>query len=148
MFFESLVLLAFILGAVPKVELSFFQPIGDAGMANILKGAYQTLFAILGIEILLVIYPMVQRKNEIVKAGLTAVAIISGIYLLVVFVVLGLFGPNAAEKLRFGLMVLLKTYNAPVIERLNSSLSFFGFLWPFGQWPICFLPDAILLKKY
>ncbi|GAB6157258.1 GerAB/ArcD/ProY family transporter [Desulfotomaculum varum] len=138
MFYESLMLLAFILGAIPQIEITFFQPVGDAGWQQIIKGAYKTVFAFLGLEILLVFYPLVQRKNEVIKAGLLAIGIVSGIYLLVIITVIGVFGPDVSNLIRFGLMVLIKTYQTPVVERGEF---FFIIFWVF----VSFRPAANML---
>ncbi|MFZ5643413.1 MAG: GerAB/ArcD/ProY family transporter [Bacillota bacterium] len=135
MFFEALVLFLFLFGALPQMDLTFFQPVGGSGLENILLGAYKTFFSYIGIEILLVIYPLVQNKKEVIKAGMTAVLIIVIIYLLVVFAVIGVFGPDATQKLRFGLMAIQKTYTAPVIERAEF---FFIIFWVF----VAFRPVA------
>lgn len=135
MFFEALVLFAFLIGSAFQIDLTFFQPVGGSGLLNILKGAYHTAFSYLGIELLLVISPMVRNKREIIKAGLIAIIIITFIYLLVVVISTGVFGPDVLEKLRFALMVIQKTYTAPVIERAEF---FFIIFWVF----VAFRPAA------
>ena len=134
-FYESLFLFVFILGAVPKIDISFFRPVGQAGLTNILMGSYDAVFAFLGLEVLLVFYSLVQNKKEIGKASLPAVLIITIIYLMVALAVLGIFGPEVTEHIRFGLMGLLKTYQAPMIERGEF---FFIIFWVF----VAFRPVA------
>lgn len=135
MFYEALVLFAFIFGAVPQMDLTYFQPVGESGMITILKGTYESIFSYLGIEVLLVFYALVQNKKEIVRAGLTAILVITVIYLTVSVTIIGIFGPNVIENIRFGVMVLLKTYQAPVIERAEF---FFIIFWVF----VAFRPVA------
>ncbi|CCO07310.1 GerAB/ArcD/ProY family transporter [Desulforamulus hydrothermalis] len=138
MFYESLLLIAFAVGAMPQIDITFFQPVGEAGWEQILKGAYKTMFAFLGLEILLVYYPLVQRKNEIIKAGITALGIVFVIYLMIVVTVMGVFGPDVSNLIRFGFMVLIKTYQTPVVERGEF---FFIIFWVF----VSFRPAANLL---
>lgn len=137
MFFEALILFVFLIGAFSQIDFTFFQPVGGTGLLNILKGAYKTTFSYLGIELLLVISPMVTNKREITKAGLTAILILTFIYLLVVVISIGVFGPDVLGKLRFALMVIQKTFTAPVIERAEF---FFIIFWVF----VAFRPVANL----
>lgn len=137
LYYESLVLFIFIFASLTRVEITFFQPVGQAGMLKILEGAYKTVFAYLGIEVLLVFYPLVQKKKEIVKAGMTAVAIVGLTYLSLAAIAMGVFGPAVIAKVRFALMVLLKTYTAPVIERAEF---FFIIFYVF----VSFRPVAVL----
>lgn len=117
MFWESLVLFFSLLMAIPNIDVTFYRPIGETGLMDILQGAYKATFAFLGMEVLLVVYPLVQRKKDILKAGATAIGIVSFYYFAVVLTTLGVFGPDVIGKIRFALMVLLKTYEAPLIER-------------------------------
>ncbi|ABO51170.1 spore germination protein [Desulforamulus reducens MI-1] len=117
MFYEALVLYVALLLAIPNFDYNFIRPVGHAGMMNILKGTSETFLALLGVEFLMVFYPMVQNKKEFVKASVTGLVIVMFIYLTLVLVVLGVFGPVIIGQLRFALMVLLKTYTAPLIER-------------------------------
>lgn len=135
MFFEAIVLFAFLIGGATQIDYTFFQPVGGSGLLNILKGAYKSAFSYLGMEILLVISPMVRNKQEITKAGLTAILIITCIYLLVVMLATGVFGPDVLGKIRFALMVIQKTFTAPVIKRAEF---FFIIFWVF----VAFRPVA------
>lgn len=126
--YESLVLFIFLIGALPKVNLSFYQPVGEAGLVNILLGSYQAVFSFLGIEILLVIYPLVQNQREYTKAGISAILFLAITYMLIVMVIIGIFGPAVLTQLRFGMLMLLKTYQFPVIERGEF---FFLLFWVF-----------------
>lgn len=117
MFWEALVLFLTLLMAIPKIDTTFYLPIGNTGIGEILQGAYKAAFAFLGMEVLLVVYPLVQQKKDVLKAGVTAIGIVSFYYLAVVITTLGVFGPDVIGRIRFALMVLLKTYEAPLIER-------------------------------
>lgn len=116
-FWEAEVLFFSLLMAIPNIDFTFYRPVGDVGLINILKGGYQATFAFLGMEILLVVYPLVQRKKDVFRAGVAAIGIVCAIYFAVVLTTLGVFGPDVIGKIRFSLMVLLKTYEAPLIER-------------------------------
>lgn len=138
MFYEAIVIFFALVLVIPKIDVTFFQPVVDVGLENILKGAYQTVFAFLGMEFLLVFYPMVQNKKEILKNGIVAIGVIMLMYLAVIVTALGVFGPTLIGKLRFSLMVLLKINVAPVIERAEF---FFVILYVF----VAFRPIATAL---
>lgn len=119
MFYEGLVVVLVFLVIIPKIDVTFYQPVGYAGLENILKGTYYTIFAFLGVELLLVFYPMVQNKRQVFKDGLVAIVIVILFYLLVTLAALGVFGPVLIGELRFSLMVLQKINLVPVFERVE-----------------------------
>lgn len=117
MFWEAEVLFFSLFMAIPNIDISFYRPVGESGLMQVLQGAYKAIFSFLGMEILLVVYPLVQRKKDVIKAGIAAVFMVSFIYLSVLLTTLGVFGPDVLGKIRFSLMMLLKTYEAPIIQR-------------------------------
>jgi hypothetical protein len=117
MVYESTLLFVLLLLALPNIDITFYRPVGEVGLENILKGTAKTIFTILGVEFLLVFYPMVQNKKEFIKAGVIGITVVTVVYLLIYLVTLGAFGPEVLGKIRLSVMVLLKTYIAPILER-------------------------------
>lgn len=101
-------------------------PVGGAGLLAIAKGVIPTAYAYQGIEILFVVYPMVTRKDKVLKAGLTALGIIMPLYLIITVLTLLVNGSEALQKVIWPAVVLFKVVDIPVLERLEF---FFMFLW-------------------
>lgn len=94
-------------------------PVAGAGLTAVAKGALPTAYAFQGIEILFMIYCMVTRKDEVLKAGVTALGIILFVYLMVTVICLLVFGAEVLQQILLPGIVLLKVVDIPVIERLE-----------------------------
>lgn len=101
-------------------------PVGGAGLTAIVRGALPTAYAYGGVEVLFLIYHMVTRKEEVLKAGVTALGISMLIYLMVTVIALLVFGAEVLQHIIWPSVVLLKVVDIPVIERLEF---FFLALW-------------------
>lgn len=111
-------LLMVILSLFGGFDLTNVLPIGQTGMKAIGQGALQTSYSYAGIEILLVFYYLVTRKNEVIRAGLTAIGITSLVYFSVVMISILVFGERI-QYLVYPVLSLLKSGHAPVVERLE-----------------------------
>lgn len=76
-----MLILSLLLLMVPVFQGDYTNllPVAGTGLGGILKGALSTTFAYAGIEVLLVLHPMVTRQEEVIKNGLISVAISMGI---------------------------------------------------------------------
>jgi len=100
-----------------KADLNNLLPVGDAGLTNILLSSQGAFFAYLGPEILLVVYPFIQNKQEVFKAGAIAIAFNAVVYTIVVLVVILVFGEKVLQLLVWDFLALVKTFRLPLVER-------------------------------
>ncbi len=126
LFYILLLDLLLLLPTLKGVDYTNILPLGEAGFLQIAQESLKTSFSYGGIEILLVIYPMVTRKDEVLKAGVVALSIITCIYVLITVVCLLVFGSEMIQHLIWPSLTLLKTVHFPVIDRLEF---FFLALW-------------------
>lgn len=101
-------------------------PVGGSGVMNILKGACETMYFFAGIELLIIIYPFIQKKENVVKSGAIAIALVTVIYVLVQIICILVFGTDAIKNIIWPAIVILKISDVGVIERLEL---FFLAMW-------------------
>lgn len=118
--------LVFILPSLNKADYLNLLPVGGSTAKDILIGSLQTSFSYSGIEILFIIYPMITKKDETLKAGFTALGICMFVYLLSTVTCLLVFGYEYMQKFLWPALVLFKITDIPVIQRLEL---FFLFVW-------------------
>lgn len=106
-----------VLYGLTKVDPNNLLPVGDAGISNILLGSQGAFFAYLGPEILLVVYPFIQNKKEVFKAGAIAIAFNAFAYTTLALVVILVFGEKVLQLLVWDFLALVKTYRLPLVER-------------------------------
>lgn len=101
-------------------------PVGGSGVVNIATDVVQTSFAYAGVELLLVYYFWVERKNEVRKAGILAVIITMSLYLFVTVLCLLVFSADTLQQIVWPVHTLLKVTKIGVIERMEI---FFLSIW-------------------
>lgn len=100
-------------------------PVGVSGWDGIAMGSLKAVYYYAGVEILLVLYSLVNRKDEILKAGIIATAITAGLYVSIVVICELVFGVTGIQKQLFPALILLKVVQIPVVERLEFIFLFF-----------------------
>ncbi|MDD2402512.1 MAG: endospore germination permease [Clostridia bacterium] len=103
-----------------------FFPVGGAGGGKIIKALLPTAYAYAGVEILFVTYPMVTKKEEVLKAGFIALGIIMIFYVTVTVISILVMGVEVIQYHIWPVLELAKVVDVPVIERLEF---FFLVVW-------------------
>ncbi|SFE48001.1 spore germination protein (amino acid permease) [Lentibacillus persicus] len=95
-------------------------PIGEAGGMKILSGAKEAILAILGFDLLLVIYPFVQGKSSgILKKVSLANLLVTLFYTYTIVITLAYFSPNELKLVPEPIIYMLKTFEFPVFARVD-----------------------------
>ncbi len=102
-----------------QLHYIFLMPVGGEGLPSILQGAYSTTYALLGPEILAILFPYVTDKKKALKYTLLANTITTLFYAIVVAATTAMFGEKMLEKLVIPVIVLSRTYFAPIFERID-----------------------------
>ncbi|WP_430787615.1 GerAB/ArcD/ProY family transporter [Virgibacillus flavescens] len=99
---------------------TYIFPIGGAGILAIVKGAREGLLALLGFEILLVLFPYVQGGSikKLKKISIANIVIFL-FYLFIVVVCLLLFSPAELKFIPEPVLYALKTLDFKVLSRLD-----------------------------
>lgn len=82
-----------------RINLLNLQPVGDAGVRKILMGSLETVLALLGFEIILVIYPFIEDKKHVLKAVIGGNMVTTFAYTVIAVSGLGFFSQDYIGKL-------------------------------------------------
>ncbi len=114
-----------IIYGLSKASFQNLLPVGDMGLKNIVRGFTGASFAYLGPEILLVIYPFIQNKKEVLKAGFWAIAFNAFVYTTIAVVVLVNFSDMVTSLFVWDFLALIKAYRLPLVERAEFFIVIF-----------------------
>lgn len=122
-----LLLVSFLVLFIPlgQGDYTNILPVGQAGFAAIFGGATHTALAFAGIEILLILYPLVTEQQKVLKAGMIALSITTSFYLAIMIICELVFGVSGLKEQLFPGLVLLKIVQVPILERLEFIFLFF-----------------------
>lgn len=126
MFYLLLLSFMFLLLPLGQSDYTNLLPVGESGLKGIAQGAFTSAYYFAGTEILLVFYTLVNKKEEVMKAGLTAIGIVTALFCAMVIIGELVFGTYGLQKIIWPGLVLLKVAQIPVIERLEF---IFLFVW-------------------
>lgn len=100
-------------------EILYLYPFTEIEFLRVFEGAVHTSYAYSGVEVLLVFYALVDRRDEVFKAAILGQSIVVAIYLLLVLAALSVFGIDALAHIFWPILTLLKVPDLAVIERLE-----------------------------
>jgi len=104
--------------AYTKANLLYILPIGQAGWPSIVKGSYQVTIAMIGFELLLVVYPYVEGDSKaVLKAASLGNVFTTILYVFMVFTSLVFFSPNEMELVPEPVLYMLRAFTFQLIER-------------------------------
>jgi len=97
-------------------------PIWDIDAGGLLKACLNSAFAFEGIEILVIIYSLVEKKEEILKAGLTALLVTLAVYVYVLVLGVLVLSPTLVNTLIWPGIFYYKTVSFLTFPRLEFML--------------------------
>lgn len=122
---------------ISRMESSHFFPLFEAPLTDLLTGAKTTAFSFLGLEILLLIYPFIDRKEKAKHPTYLGITVSAAIVLITTIVSIGYFSPNDFDLLDWPVLSLFKSVSFSFIERFDYLV--------ISQWMMVTIPTAILL---
>ncbi|MFC4078018.1 GerAB/ArcD/ProY family transporter [Salinithrix halophila] len=102
-----------------KVNIYYILPLGQiAGLVNLLKGANESTFALMGFEIMMVIYPFTEGSaRDKLKAASLANLITILVYLFITLTALTIFSPVEMTMIPSPVIYMLKSFRFQLVER-------------------------------
>lgn len=94
-------------------------PVGCNGAAAIATGALESVYAYSGMETLFVFYWFVTRREEVIRAGVTAVFISCVFYVVIVTTLIAVFEVEWVNNTFMTTIILFKTQQISLVERLD-----------------------------
>lgn len=95
------------------------KPFFGAGVPKILEASAKSTFSYAGMELLLVIYPYVQEKKDILKAALISTAVTIIIYTWIVFTSIYFSGPDLVVKQLWPFSFVAESFKIPIINNFR-----------------------------
>ena len=118
-FFLSLWLLLLLFSPITNMDITHFQPVFNASIADLLKGAKSASLSLLGLEMLFIIYPFIDDKSKINKPVYFGVIFTALIILLSTVISIGYFSPLDLEKTDWAVLTVFKSVSFAFIERFD-----------------------------
>lgn len=114
----------------------YLLPIFEARLTEILSGAKQMTFTVIGFEIIYAVYPFIKEKEKVNKFMQLGLFLTTILYLALMIVSLAYFSGGQLERTIWGTLSLFKIVRFPFIERFEYvAISF---------WALIILPNMIL----
>ncbi|ELK47590.1 UNVERIFIED_CONTAM: GerAB/ArcD/ProY family transporter [Halobacillus marinus] len=135
-FFLTIWLVLPVYKPVTFMDWKHLTPIFMSSPMEILAGAKQVAYSVLGLEILFFIYPYIQNKKKIAVAAHAGVFFTTILILLVTVVSIGYFSPDELKETVWATLSLFKIISFSIIER-------FDFL-AVALWMMVIIPNVVL----
>ncbi len=119
-------ILMILLPSIKLFDYTNILPVGNIGLLPIIKDGINTSFSYAGVDVMLVFYTLTGKKDEVMKAGIIAVAAVMTIYTLITAACILSLGSEAMQKIMFPPITMIKGVSLPVIERPET---FFLTFW-------------------
>ncbi len=128
---EVLFYITFIVFLIPifslkKSDLLNLQPVLGSGVKNIINATKKTIIAYSGAEMLLILYPFIDKNVEIKKVGIKSISFITILYTLYTLLTILHLGINGTNKYLWPVITISRSITIPVI---NSFSYIFLSLW-------------------
>jgi len=118
-FFILLPLLFILVISLFQIDITNLMPVGESGLLAITRGALATNYTYAGIGILLVFYFLVERKEDVIKAGLMGTGIDIATYLLTTTLCILVLGSEVIKDIMWPGIRLFRLVQIASVPRLE-----------------------------
>lgn len=122
---------------VTRIETAHFFPMFDASIMDLLKGGKTTAYSFLGIEILFILYPFIEDKENAKRPFCLGAATSAFIVLLTTIISIGYYSPNDFERIEWPVLSLFKSVSFSFMERFDYFV--------IVEWIMVIIPTMVLL---
>ena len=127
--FAITILTVFLLIPVLKYgSILNLMPVLGSGFVNIAKGSKGAAFSYAGMEIIFLIYPFLQDSKKLFRYGISATALVTSLYTLVVIATIFYLGIETSQTYLWPILSLADSVDIPLI---NSFRFIFITIWAF-----------------
>lgn len=107
---------------LPQGDYTNLLPLWEIDPGGLLKGAVNSAFAFEGMEILLIVYSLVDKKERVFKAGMSALVFTLAVYIYVVILGILVLSPTLIESLLWPGIFYYKTVSFAAFPRMEFIL--------------------------
>lgn len=108
--------------ALSQADYTNLLPLWEIDPAGLMKGILSSTFAFEGLEILVVIYSLVDKKERVFKAGMIALGFTTAVYIYVVILGILVLSPTLLDSLLWPGIYYYKTVSFTAFPRLEFIL--------------------------
>lgn len=123
--------------SITRMEISHFQPMFDASITDLLKGARTTSYSFLGLETLFIIYPFIENKENAKIPAYLGVVASTFLVLITTIISIGYYSPNDFELMDWPVLSLFKSVSFSFMERFDYFV--------IAEWMMVIIPTTVLL---
>src|SRR5690625_4383869 len=136
-FVFSQIILLLLYDPLTRMEWGHFLPMFQASPTDILQGAKATTYTLGGFEMLFLLYPFIENKENAKVPTFLGLAHSSFILLLTTIILIGYFSLDYIINLEFSLLTIFKSISFTFVERIDYFIVI--------EWLMIVLPNNILL---
>lgn len=118
-FIFSHLLLLLLYKPVSLIDTTHYQPVLQASMIDLLKGAKSTTYMLTGFEVIFLLYPFIQNKKQVWRPMLLGITWSVVILLINTLIAIGYFSAHQLETEEWAVLSLFKIVNLPFIARFD-----------------------------
>lgn len=122
---------------ITRMEIAHFQPMFEASITDLLKGARTTAYTFLGLEILFVIYPFIDNKKDAKLPTYLGVSASAFLILITTIISIGYYSPYDIDLMEWPVISLFKSVSFSFMERFDYIV--------IAEWMMVTIPTMILL---
>lgn len=122
---------------ITRMEIAHFQPMFEASIMDLLKGARTTTYTFLGIEILFIIYPFIENKQDAKLPAFLGVSVSAFLVLLTTVISIGYYSPYDFDLMHWPVLTLFKSVSFTFLERFDYFI--------IAEWMMVTVPAMILM---
>jgi len=115
-FYLTIFLVFMPIGVFKQSSVLNIMPIGDTGIVSIMKGAKETAYSYSGIELIFLLYPLLEEKKKFLKCSSASIGITIFVYTWVTFLAIFYLGIDISPKFFWPTIALADSINIPIIN--------------------------------
>ncbi|HAM79956.1 GerAB/ArcD/ProY family transporter [Ornithinibacillus bavariensis] len=122
---------------IMRMDWHNFLPMFQTSIPELLKGAKETSYTLVGFEILMIIYPFITNKNKAKLPAFLGLTLSIFTVLLVTTISIGYFAAEGLKHIDWALLILFKSASLTFLERLDYIVVM--------VWLMVILPNLVFL---
>lgn len=112
-------IIIFLYDPISRMDLTHFHPMFQTSFTQLLKGARSTTYTLSGIELLFVIYPFIQNKEDAKLPTILGASFTAFLVLATTVISIGYYSPPGFDRLGWIVLQLFKSISYQLIERFD-----------------------------
>lgn len=104
---------------ITSMEYTHFLPLFDASFPELLRGAKETSYTFIGVEILFFVYPFIENKKKAKLPAYLSVTYTTLFVLITTIISIGYYSPHDFEKMDWPVLTLFKSISFTFLERFD-----------------------------